>query len=251
MIDEMILLSDLGRGPLYLIMVVTFIFMGVFKKFYASTPPNFYFLMAWQLSAFWIIGAHLNLCLKYLLAAPRPWWIDPTLLPLHPSPAKGFGMPSGHAQSAVGIIVFALSSCKYILKNNLWVQKFSSLIFSLSIAWVIGMMCSRVVLNAHSIAQVFAGATVGLLWWSVVAWVQNTSRGWIVLLLCSVIFGIVSLFIVLFPPIVSANIVSTLAEHQVSPPHSLTLLSTAILTGASCSTSLCLLLLRKSGMLKV
>ena len=105
---SLILLSDLGHGPLYFTLTLALIIMGWRRSSFAKGQVSEWLWLGGRLALFWVGGVLLSACLKYHFCAPRPWWIDPQVLPLHPHPAKGFGMPSGHTQSAVGLLLFAL-----------------------------------------------------------------------------------------------------------------------------------------------
>ena len=123
-------------------------------------------LIAWQL-VFYLLGIGravfvglvgiaallLNAWLKWWIAAPRPYFLDPALL-LH-SPTEGFGMPSGHAQGAAAIwIAVAL-----VVTTQRGPGRAA---LALALIWVLAVAGSRVLLGVHSTNQVLVGAGLGL-----------------------------------------------------------------------------------------
>lgn len=123
-------------------------------------------LIAWQL-VFYLLGIRravfvglvgiaallLNGWLKWWIAAPRPYFLDPALL-LH-SPTEGFGMPSGHAQGAAAIwLAIALVATERRGTGRGWMV--------VALLWVLAVAGSRVVLGVHSTGQVLIGALLGL-----------------------------------------------------------------------------------------
>jgi membrane-associated phospholipid phosphatase len=99
---------------------------------------------------YWTTAAILNAILKYTFAQPRPYWIEPNIQAFEKS--ISFGMPSGHAQSACGVVLL------FLLYRLGWVW---------GMLWVLLMALARVVLGVHSVAQVLVGMTLGML---MVAW---------------------------------------------------------------------------------
>lgn len=123
-------------------------------------------LIAWQL-AFYLLGIGravfvglvgvaallLNAWLKWWIAAPRPYFLDPALL-LH-SPTEGFGMPSGHAQGAAAIwVAMALVAAGQSPRARA--------VLVAALVWVFAVAGSRVLLGVHSMEQVLVGAGLGL-----------------------------------------------------------------------------------------
>jgi len=114
---------------------------------------------------YYIIGiflnAILNVVLKGIIKEPRPSE-DPKLFNIalkhsirfkfvNGYPHDIFGMPSGHAQSVFFSTIFV-----YLALKNIKLSVFYLLISLLT-------MYQRVLFKAHTILQVFAGATVGIL----------------------------------------------------------------------------------------
>ena len=86
--------------------------------------------------------------LKVGVQAPRPYLVDPAVIPWQAS--GGFGMPSGHAASAVGL--FALL---WLHHRHAW-----TLLLALLAVLLVGL--SRLYLGVHTGAQVVAGWGLGL-----------------------------------------------------------------------------------------
>lgn len=234
-----IILTDLGRGWLYFVISILCLGWGliVYRRRLANQAPLHF---AWRLILFWVMGTHLNLCLKYLIQAPRPWWIHEHLAPLHPSPAIGFGMPSGHAQSAVGIFWLFWWS-RRLLARDRQKQQCSFLRYSLlfiAAGWVGLMMWSRVTLNAHSLSQVFMGCSLGLGWGYYVQWTTDRVDGWRWLTYMAFIFSIIGVYLIQMKYSLPPEIIQTITQRDLSLPHSPTVAKVLILSGLSVAVSL-------------
>ena len=162
----------------------------------ARSPLHF----AWRVWTFLWVGALLNLALKLMFAAPRPWWSDPNLIPLSDHPSRAFGLPSGHTQSAC-ISILALPLLIWIYRHltagrsqetsrgaplhiSATLHPAIPLIFmTLTLCWPLITAWSRVTLNAHSLSQVICGGAVGLMWIGGVLWIESSPRGARLLLL--------------------------------------------------------------------
>ncbi|MEM7216814.1 MAG: phosphatase PAP2 family protein [Pseudomonadota bacterium] len=92
-----------------------------------------------------------NTVLKYLLVAPRPFWIDGGVEALRVT--DGFGMPSGHAQGATALLV----GCALLAARG---RRALPWVLALGAAMLIAV--SRVYLGVHSVAQVIWGFALGL-----------------------------------------------------------------------------------------
>jgi len=132
--------------------------------------------LAWLMWSYWVFGTLINQALKFSLALPRPWWLDPSIAPLSAEPSLGFGMPSGHAQGAVGVwlLCFALLRAQRSAERP-WPRLIVAPLTLCCALWVPLTMWARVTLHAHSLAQVCAGAGLGLLW-SLALWRLSESR---------------------------------------------------------------------------
>ena len=202
--------------------------------------------LGWRLATFWVIGVLINQNLKYGIQAPRPWWIDPQLLPLHPNPARGFGMPSGHTQSAVGLWIALWvasdlwSSSSSVENSSMLGRRVLVLSRSLKCAgavWVGLIAYSRVALHEHSLAQVCAGASVGVVWCLSLIYLERAR--WGALMLLSVFLGLSALSISLsYAPLeLSDTWVEEIKRAEVAPPTAPSLLKAL---GLCCAALVCI-----------
>ncbi|RJL31343.1 phosphatase PAP2 family protein [Bailinhaonella thermotolerans] len=112
-----------------------------------------------------LVAGGLNAVAKLAAHAPRPYWIDPRVLPL--SAESSFGMPSGHAQLSANVwgAVAALTR-----RRAAWAG-------AASFALVIGL--SRIYLGVHFISDVIAGFALGLLTlWAFLALEERAVAWW-------------------------------------------------------------------------
>lgn len=87
--------------------------------------------------------------LKYMIAAPRPYWIDPSIVTY--DLASDYGMPSAHA--FISVIVFGW----------LWFRHPKSTILGIgSVALIFLIGISRVYLGLHYPSQIIVGWFLGL-----------------------------------------------------------------------------------------
>jgi membrane-associated phospholipid phosphatase len=110
------------------------------------------------------LSAMLNILLKLVFQAPRPYWTDPAVHAL--SSESTFGMPSGHAQGAI----VAWGFLAVYLTRQGWAPRLPgrlSVVLRPGWVWVpalvvIGLVgVSRVYLGVHSPGQVAAGWAIG------------------------------------------------------------------------------------------
>ena len=176
-------ISWLAKGPLYYIGFIGLFCFYIILVYLKNQNRNPFYLVsllhsnsllrAWGLGVFWSGGAVINLFLKTLFHAPRPWWIDPYLSPLASSPSLQFGFPSGHAQSAFGLVLFVFwfgddlgntvkktTTIKSKLIDLIWKRS----LYLMALLWCLSVGWSRVVLHAHSWFQVICGWILGGLW---------------------------------------------------------------------------------------
>ena len=168
-----VIISDLGHGGLYLVVCLCCYLLSICLPNGLSQE---FIKVSWRLSTFWSWGVLFNLGLKFMILAPRPWYLSSILLPLHPSPSGGYGMPSGHTQSAVGIYFLCLSL------NSIFAElKYSRLLsltaLVLGSLWVVLIGASRIYLHAHSFEQVFTGGSCGLGLMFFIIWIENRPKG--------------------------------------------------------------------------
>ena len=184
------IISDLGRGSIYISSIFLILITGVIStnlisrsvrvtshtdhlsNHLESTTNSLkpYLHLCWSLWTFWVFGAMINQALKHAFSAPRPWWIDSSLSPLAKVPASGYGMPSGHAQSAVGVLL--ILSYVYAQRPqdiHKWFRAIRVPFCVFLLIWPLAISWSRVHLNEHSLSQVLLGLGVGSLWMYIVS----------------------------------------------------------------------------------
>jgi membrane-associated phospholipid phosphatase len=102
--------------------------------------------MGARLGAFFLLSTYLNTDLKDLFQQPRPFDLEPSV---QLSSAEGYGLPSGHAQSA--IVVWATIAG--------WARK--TWFWAMAIALMVLIGFSRIYLGVHFPTDVLAGWAVG------------------------------------------------------------------------------------------
>jgi len=101
-----------------------------------------------RLTLFFLLASYINTDLKDLFQQPRPFTFNPNVALSH---AGGYGLPSGHAQSA---IVIWGSIAPWTRKKSFW-------ILAIGLMALIGF--SRVYLGVHFPTDVLAGWAIGIL----------------------------------------------------------------------------------------
>lgn len=128
-------ISQLGLEEFYLAFI-PFLYWSIDKQFGRNLAYIFLFANAWA-------GL-----LKHGLREPRPFWLEPGL---ELWPEESYGIPSGHAQLATAVYLFAAG---WLRKRWVWV---------VAIIMVLLMNISRVYLGSHFIHDVVAGTLVALI----------------------------------------------------------------------------------------
>jgi membrane-associated phospholipid phosphatase len=217
-------LSTWGKGLFYINIIFVSILCSIFfyYRVYTQQIINSQHLASvdlyrktislkytWLFYTFWVLGTYINQTLKWALHDPRPWWIDTHISPLGEHISSGFGMPSGHAQSACGIYIL-LSVSWLFFKNiktqefmklrfnhqsiiKLWVMVFYIMGMSIMCIWPIIMAWSRVYLRAHTIEQVCCGLMLGIVLLRLLYYSEkNPRQGFylqgIITLICTILF---------------------------------------------------------------
>lgn len=144
-----------------------FSFLGLQDFFFLVLP-----LIYWSVDAvlgvrvamILIASATINSYVKLWFANPRPYWVSDRVLPLSSDPT--FGIPSGHAQNAVGVWGTIAAG---IRKPWAWTAAFS-------LAFLIGF--SRLYLGVHFVHDVVTGWLIGLalLWFFTRFWEPVVAR---------------------------------------------------------------------------
>lgn len=145
----------------------TITFMGEEKFFLVLLP-----LLVWcvdlavgmRVAFAFLLSAYVNTCLKDLFTQPRPFVLDPTVK-LHE--ASGYGLPSGHSQSAV--VVWGVIAAGF-RKTWLWVT-------AILLMALIGF--SRVYLGVHFPSDVLGGWAVGAVFLGAYLALQPRVEDWL------------------------------------------------------------------------
>jgi membrane-associated phospholipid phosphatase len=158
-IDWIAAIQGLGewlKGPM-----LCFSFLGS-EEFFLLFLPALYWCVNSELGVgvgFILLTSNsLNHLFKVSLGGARPYWVSDRILPL--GAETSFGIPSGHAQNALG--VWGLPAL-YFRKTRVWIG-------TLTLVFLIGF--SRLYLGMHFIHDVIAGWLLGLviLWLFSVCW---------------------------------------------------------------------------------
>jgi len=101
-----------------------------------------------------LLSASLNHSLKLAFHAPRPFWLDPHVMPLTHGVETSFGIPSGHAQNAAAVWGLIAAATR---RRRAWGA-------AIALTFVIGL--SRIYLGVHFPTDVLGGWLCGalLLW---------------------------------------------------------------------------------------
>lgn len=122
------------------------------EEFYLALVPLLFWCVDCGLGArliiLFLLSSYLNVDLKDLFQQPRPFYFDTSV---QLAPAEGYGLPSGHAQSAV-VVWGSLAA---------WTRKTWLRVVAIVLMVLIGF--SRVYLGVHFPTDVLAGWTIGAL----------------------------------------------------------------------------------------
>lgn len=148
------------QGPLFDGLFKGITFLGEEDFFLILLPLVFWcvdFAVGARLAFAFFLSAYLNSGLKDLFAHPRPFELDPTV---KRHEVGGYGLPSGHSQSAVVVWGMLASAFR---KKWLWI---------VAIALMVLIGFSRIYLGVHFPTDVLGGWAIG-----------------VVILLCAVALG--------------------------------------------------------------
>jgi len=158
---------QLAHGPGLDAIFKAITFLGEEEFFLILLPLIFWcvdFAVGARLAFVFLLSAYANATLKGLLSHPRPFELDPTVK-LHA--AQGFGLPSGHSQSAV-VLWDAIAS--EVRKTWLWV---------LAILLMVLIGFSRIYLGVHFPTDVLGGWAVGVVFLVVYLAFQPRVKTWL------------------------------------------------------------------------
>ena len=146
---ELIRTIQLVHGPTLDAIFKAITILGEEEFFIMLLPLVFWcvdFAVGVRLAFAFLLSVYANTGLKYLFAHPRPFELDPAVK-LHD--AEGYGLPSGHSQSAV--VVWGTIAAGF-RKAWLWV---------VAILLMVLMGFSRIYLGVHFPTDVLGGWAVG------------------------------------------------------------------------------------------
>jgi membrane-associated phospholipid phosphatase len=165
---------QLVHGPALDALFKAITFMGE-EEFFLLLIPLFFWCVDFaggaRLAFVFLLSAYANAGLKDIFAHPRPFELDPTV-ELHE--ADGFGLPSGHSQSAV--VVWGTIATEF-RKTWLWV---------VAILLMVLIGFSRIYLGVHFPTDVLSGWAVGAVVLAIYvavgprieAWLKEASLAW-------------------------------------------------------------------------
>lgn len=151
-----------------------FSFLGT-ENFYTLVLPVLYWCidasLGIQIGVIMLFGSGLNSILKLPFRGPRPYWVSADVRPLWAE--SSFGIPSGHAQNAVGVWGFAAGN---LHRGWAW---------AVAVFLMLAIGLSRSFLGAHFLGDVLVGWLIGAVtlwfflrfWDPVVAWAKKLSTG--------------------------------------------------------------------------
>jgi membrane-associated phospholipid phosphatase len=185
---------------------------GVFRTVTFMGEPEFYLLLLpllfWcvdfglgaRVAIFLLLSSHLNLSLKAMFQQPRPFDFNPAL---QLTSAEGYGLPSGHAQSAV--VVWGSIAA--------WAHKVWFWAVAVGLMVLIGI--SRVYLGVHFPMDVLAGWAIGALSLGLYLTTQKGVMNWLAALGLAqqllLVLAVPLLLFVTVPVVDTATAMGTLA----------------------------------------
>lgn len=143
------------------------------EEFYVLLLPMLYWCidkpLAQRLAYLFLFSAYSNAALKHLFRHPRPFEYDPRVLKLSGVPAKelGYGLPSGHSQSALTVWGYLAAR---IRRRWMWV---------LATILVVLIAFSRIYLGVHFPSDVFGGLLVGMVGLGLFVWLEPGLGRWL------------------------------------------------------------------------
>ena len=158
---------QLVHGPALDVVFKAITFMGEEEFFLILIPLVFWcadFVVGARLAVIFLLSAYANTWLKDLFAHPRPFELDSTVK-LHE--ASGYGLPSGHSQSAV--VVWGVIAAGF---RQTWLWVAAILLMAL-----IGF--SRIYLGVHFPTDVLGGWTVGAIFLAACVALQPRVEAWL------------------------------------------------------------------------
>lgn len=188
-IDVIVAIQQI-HGPLLDNIFRAITFLGE-EEFYLILLPVLLWCVGFglgaRLAAFFLLANYINVGLKDWLQQPRPFYREPSV---KLAEAEGYGMPSGHAQSAV--VVWGTIAA--------WARKTWFWVVAIVLIVLIGF--SRVYLGVHFPTDVLAGWIIGGVLLAIYLavqpgverWLSQLKLGWQILLALAVPLVLVLLY---------------------------------------------------------
>jgi len=142
------------------------------EEFYLLLLPLLYWCvdkhLAQRLAYLFLLSAYTNAAFKSLFRHPRPFQYDLRVVKLdHASPADlSYGLPSGHAQSALTVWGY------------LAIQARRGWVWALALALAFLIAFSRIYLGVHFPSDVVVGLLVGAIWLALFLWLEPPFTLW-------------------------------------------------------------------------
>jgi len=158
---------QLVHGPALDAIFKTITFLGEEEFFLILLPLMFWcvdFAVGVRLAFAFLLSSYVNTGVKDIFAHPRPFDLDPTVK-LHD--ASGYGLPSGHSQSAV--VVWGTIAAGF-RKTWLWV---------VAILLMVLIGFSRIYLGVHFPTDVFGGWAIGAIFLAAYLWLEPRVEAWL------------------------------------------------------------------------
>lgn len=178
LLDEvMLLVTKLGEETAFLVMALIF--------FWCVDKKRGYFIMTVG-----FMGTMISQVMKMLFRIPRPWVLDPNFKVVGNAQeaAGGYSFPSGHSQSAVGVLGSVAATAKHR-----WTV-------ALCIVFMVLVPISRMYLGVHTLADVLVGTAISLALIAVVKPIMKKEKGMTVLVAVMLAMSVAQvLFVELFP----------------------------------------------------
>jgi len=143
------------------------------EDFYMFLLPLLYWCidkrLAQRLAYLFLFSAYTNAALKHLFRHPRPFGYDPRVLKLDRVPAEelGYGLPSGHSQSALTVWGYLAAGTR-----RRWAWTSAGLLVAL-------IAFSRLYLGVHFPTDVLGGLLVGAIWLALFLWGEPRLVRWL------------------------------------------------------------------------
>ena len=145
-------ISEMGTGPPFVIaLLISFLLFGT----RVGLKAGLYFFAA----------SYLTYVLKFLIKAPRPYYLSREVIPY--SGSDGYGMPSGHAMQNAAALAVPIRYAR---------AKWVSVVLGI---FVLLVALSRVYLGVHFPIQVIAGVIGGLCLFAFFEWIGPRVVRWL------------------------------------------------------------------------